>query len=517
MDKSSLLEWYFAGLRKQALTANIGHDLTPMALIKADQDLLKEKIERDLKDTKENELPGSASSPGNSVEDKFQKQTLHQNAVPFIVGITVLSLLSLIVSESTQAAGGNHVVSCILLLATTLGVIASAISISQGSASQQFSKRLLNSLNIVPGKQAKSATGELQRTIEQVQDSLYLMKQKELLTFDYCPFILCELDEEGTIKTLNQTAQKTWGYSIASLLNSEIGDLLQMSSIETLFESMSRCKRMGRPETVEIATTSQSGAVVYLAWRTEWSSSAKAFYCMAEDVTIRVEHENLKTEMRQMLTHDLKAPINNLYMWTYNMLYGNYGEINQEASDSLKKTQQNIQSILMLLENLLDVDKLESGMMPSNKTAYSIKESIEKTTQLLADWAKEAGVCFEAETSTLQVLADEQQVTRILTNFCSNAIKWTEPGKSVEIRVKEKNQQAIIEVLDSGPGIPVEVKARLFERWTSSEGASKKSLPSTGIGLYMTKKFAELQNGAVGASDREGGGSIFWLALPLAK
>lgn len=520
MDKSSLLEWYFAGLRKQALSNNVAHDLTPMALIKADQELLKEKIERELSNVKrEGDLAGKGPTSGidsGSVEIA-SKRTLQIDIRPFVLGFSVLSFSALIFSSFHNSPAGDQIVKGMLMLTTALGVFTSTICFSQSSASQKLCRLILGSTRSEQPKTVKGSTGQLHQAIDELQEKLQMMKQKELLTFDYCPYILAELDEEGAFKTLNQTAEKTWGYSIAYLLNKEIGDLLHFSSIEALFESMSRCKRMCRPETVEIATISQSGSLVYLAWRSEWSASAQSFYCVAEDITIRVAHENLKTEMRQMLTHDLKAPINNLSMWIYNMLYGTYGEINQEASSSLKKTQQNIQSILLLLENLLDIDKVESGMMPSNKKVFSVQESIDKTTQLLSDWAKEAGVSIEAESTALNVVADEQQVTRILTNFCSNAVKWTPAGKSIIIRATAKDKQVLVEVLDSGPGIPEEVKSNLFERWTSSEGSTKKSLPSTGIGLYMTKKFAELQDGTVGASDREGGGSIFWLSLPAAK
>lgn len=520
MDKSKLLEWYFAGLRKQALSSNLAHDLTPISLIRADQELLKEKIEREIKDgssestafTKE----GSVEYPGKLSASPDLEIPKNSNESPWLFSIIALAIIGLIVCMLQSDPVSKWLLFTTLLIIMLLATKLTVARIKQTKALQAYLE-LFDSLNIKRRGSAQNTTVLLQTAAEELAASVQLMNQKELLIFEYCPYILCELDEEGTIKTLNQTAQKTWGYARESLLNREIGDLLHLDSIEELFESMSRCKRLGRPETVEIATISRSGSIVHLSWRTEWSSSGQAFYCMAEDISIRVEHENLKTEMRQMLTHDLKAPINNLSMWTYNMLYGSYGEINREASDSLKKTQQNLQSILMLLENLLDIDKVESGMMPSNKKVFVIQESIDRSIQLLADWAKEADVKIESEPSDLRVNADEQQVTRILTNFCSNAIKWTPAGNTITIRARSKDKQVIIEVMDRGPGIPDSVKGRLFERWTSAESAAKNTPASTGIGLYMAKKFAELQGGELGASEREGGGSIFWLSLPSAK
>ncbi len=520
MDKTKLLEWYFAGLRKQALTSNLAHDLTPMSLIQADQDLLKEKIERDLQQ-KSSEGRNSAEAKANSA-DRSEKDTRHleppsfkteMDESPWIMSIPMLAFLGLALSFDD---GSRWVVAAIFFSIMLIAVMLTIIRKKQVSALQSYID-LFESLEIKFSEGKRSTSSLLRTAAEQLQSSIQLMKQKELLAFEYCPYILCELDEDGKFKTLNQTAFKAWGYTAEALLNKEIGDLLHVDSIEILFESMSRCKRMGRPETVEIASLNESGSLIHLSWRTEWSSSAQAFYCMAEDITIRVEHENLKTEMRQMLTHDLKAPINNLSMWTYNMLYGSYGEINSEASDSLKKTQQNLQSILMLLENLLDIDKVESGMMPSNKKKFLINDSIDRSIQLLADWAKDVGVKLEARNSDLQVIADEQQVTRILTNFLSNAIKWTPAGETVTVRARTEEQKVLVEVMDKGPGIPESVKNRLFERWTSAESAAKNTPPSTGIGLYMAKKFAELQGGAVGASEREGGGSIFWLKLPVSK
>ena len=530
MDKTSLLEWYFAGLRKQALTANLAHDLTPMALIKADQDLLKERIELELKDEDKNGSKENSnfSESSRNTGTKNLSTALSTDLSGFTLSLLVIAILGFLLTFLGASVETSYLLRGVFILAACVSSILLLNIRKQRSIIQDFSETFGagSSANLTlaqnPNKDSSGMTRAnsmqmLAQTIDRLHDDLQLMKQKELLTFDYCPHILCELDEEGTIRTLNRTAEKTWGYTAKSLLNTEIGDRLHFDSIEVLFESLSRCKRMGRPETVEIATLTKSGSIVHLAWRSEWSTSANAYYCMAEDITIRVEHENLKTEMRQMLTHDLKAPINNLSMWTYNMLYGSYGEIPPDASVSLKKTQNNLQAILTLLENLLDVDKLESGMMPVNKKVFSIQESVDKTAQLLSDWAREAGVTLQVESSDFSVMADEQQVTRILTNFCSNAIKWTPPNGVVTIKCRSEDNRVIIEVADTGPGIPDEVKGRLFERWTSTEGSEKQSIRGTGIGLYMTKKFAELQGGSVGAEAREGGGSSFSLSVPLAK
>jgi signal transduction histidine kinase len=221
--------------------------------------------------------------------------------------------------------------------------------------------------------------------------------------------------------------------------------------------------------------------------------------------------------MKAMINHDLRAPISALSFWIDNMLLGTYGELDGAMNDSLSRSSRNVKTILSLLDDLVDIEKLESEKMKAVKANVRIQECFDHLSRVFVDWLKETQLSVHFEATDCVVLADFEQLNRILQNFFSNAIKWSPAGTEIRLRAHKQNSFVIIEVEDSGPGIKAEQKEQLFERWGTLNASPRQNSPSSGLGLYISKKLAELQGGAVAVRDSDKGGSIFSVSLPAGS
>ena len=501
MKSQELLEWYFAFLRKDSQSRDASN-FTPMALIKADQEIIKQRISENI--AKEKTSAQKREAAGASISLQKVSQVPRKTLVLVCVIVCALQLSIALVLPTL-----NHLIPA----TTALCLILSCLALND----ERKSELRINSAikHALPDQECVSKPGDLYKSIDVLINQNNLLKQKELLTFDYCPYLLCELDESFAVKSINFKASSLWGISKQQLAGINIMNLLSEPSRDLLSESLQRSQRFSNADSVNIISLAK-GECVDLLWRSEWSETAKSYFCLAEDISLRMENERIKAEMSTMITHDLKAPISALVFWIDNMLSGCYGDLHEDAVYSLKRTDRNLRSVLALLDNLMDVEKLESSLVPCNKQKLKLNDSFDRVSEILADWLMEAKLELSCQANELEVFADQEQVDRILINYCSNAIKVSPAGASIILRARAEGRNAVIEVIDQGPGIPANLKGSLFHRLLSPSAPNTKLSAGSGIGLYAARKFAELQGGSVGASEGVNGGTILWFSLPRA-
>ncbi len=136
--------------------------------------------------------------------------------------------------------------------------------------------------------------------------------------------------------------------------------------------------------------------------------------------------------------------------------------------------------------------------------------------ELLRAWCEAANLSLIFEVTDIVVEADIEQCVRILTNLCTNAIKWSPSGGSILVKARKNTKFVTVEVSDNGPGLSEQAQETLFQRWGNGSSAQGQLTPSAGLGLYIAKKFAGLQGGTIGVKSAPGEGATFWFTLSLA-
>jgi PAS domain S-box-containing protein len=529
---NELQDWYLAYLRKNAQSAPGARDLTPMALVKADSELLKQHIEENSGAEAGANKEASAfkekwqayrgqPSYDRAAADSLEKASVFIQPFPLWLGTSItLGLASF--PLLCMSAATNFFLPILVL--TSLSFLLILVLLKTVQSKSRLESRIIEKFSEHGSVLQGSGTGDLdcrraniEESLDRLLKMLELTRQKESLIFDFCPYLLCKTNSQRKILALNSNASKIWGYGNSELMGLPLEELLSGKSRQNLLASLARCQKDSAPEELEISLTGKDGQTRDLHWRTEWSASAEAYFCIGEDISARKENERLKEELAAMITHDLRAPISALSFWADNMLSGTYGEVSQKTASSLRRTQRNLKGVLSLLDNLLDLDKLEAGSFKSVPGKLPLQDCFKQASDLLSDWTAELEIEFEIEYTELVVLADQGLLNRILLNFCSNAVKWSPRGAKILLRSRKEGSYAVVEIEDHGPGVPAELQDSLFQRWSTSGAAPRKSSAGAGLGLYIARRFAELQGGSVGMRNSEPGGSIFWVSLPLAS
>jgi PAS domain S-box-containing protein len=234
----------------------------------------------------------------------------------------------------------------------------------------------------------------------------------------------------------------------------------------------------------------------------------------------RVQQANrLKSEFLANMSHELRTPLNGIIGFAEIMHDGRVGPISGEHKEYLGDILASARHLLQLINDILDLSKVEAGKMEFNPEAVNLPILVDEVREIVRTLAgkKRIEVKNEFDPALLAVEADPRSLKQILYNYLSNALKFTPDDGSVTIRVKPEDARHFrIEVEDNGIGIKSEDLSRLFFEFQQLDAGSTKKYSGTGLGLALTKKIVEAQQGRVGVSSTPGKGSVFYAILPRA-
>ncbi len=230
-------------------------------------------------------------------------------------------------------------------------------------------------------------------------------------------------------------------------------------------------------------------------------------------LAIASEH---KSQFFANMSHELRTPLNAVLGYAELLQDGLYGELPDRAKPVIARVQSNGTHLLGLINDILDLSKMEAGEMSLMLEAYSMRNVIEAvigTTGSLAH-AKGLKVTQEIVDNLPAGFGDERRLTQVLLNIVSNGIKFTETG-GVTIRAKVIDEDFELCVEDTGPGIAPEDQARIFEAFQQADNTSTRIKGGTGLGLSISKRFVDMHGGTISVTSAPGTGSIFRVLIPI--
>jgi PAS domain S-box-containing protein len=228
------------------------------------------------------------------------------------------------------------------------------------------------------------------------------------------------------------------------------------------------------------------------------------------------ELDRLKTEFFANISHELRTPLTLILGPVRKRLAA--AEVNEAERRGLELIERNARLLLRYVNDLLDLSKLDAGRMDAEYAEVDLAHMVRRVASNFESLAKERGVGCAIETpGSLPVEVDPPKIERVLLNLLSNAFKFTPAGGAVRIAVGGVGDRAIVEVEDTGPGIPAERREAIFERFGQLERGADRRFGGTGLGLSIVKQFVSLHGGSIRVEDpRNPGGSLFRVELPLA-
>lgn len=232
------------------------------------------------------------------------------------------------------------------------------------------------------------------------------------------------------------------------------------------------------------------------------------------------ELDRLKSAFLANMSHELRTPLNSILGFTDVMLEGLDGDLTDYMDNDLRLIQKNGQHLLHLINDVLDMAKIESGRMNLHPEKFVLHELFEEVVSITSTLASEKNLALFIEPDSdreFQVFADNTRIRQVLINLVNNAIKFTETGKISLKAALLGNARALITVKDTGIGIPADELETIFQEFTQVDSSTTRKVGGTGLGLPISRRLVEMHGGRLWAESAgiEGEGATFFVELPL--
>jgi len=223
-----------------------------------------------------------------------------------------------------------------------------------------------------------------------------------------------------------------------------------------------------------------------------------------------------KSEFLANMSHELRTPLNAILGYTELILDNIYGDVPEKIQEVLERLEKNGRHLLNLINDVLDLSKIEAGQLTLSLNEYSMGDVIQTVSTSVEALAAEKDLDLKVEVSKDLSIGkgDEQRIAQVILNLVGNAIKFTDEGE-VKIEVTVSNETFLVSVHDTGPGVTEADQQKIFDEFQQADGSSTRKKGGTGLGLSISKKIIDMHGGRIWVESTLGKGSTFRFTLPI--
>lgn len=309
------------------------------------------------------------------------------------------------------------------------------------------------------------------------------------------------LDPENRILMINQTAREAFGVNG----NWQGHSVVEVFENEHLLSLIRASNSTSRREEIEL----KEGRI-FNAQRTPIPVVGQAI--VMQDITHLKELDRIKSEFVTTVSHDLRSPLTAIL--GYVELIERTGSLSDQQRGFIQRVRSSVEQITLLVSDLLDLGRIEAGLDGAKeqlKLGSLVRESAGNITELVE--AKGLNLSLDLYDNSLEVLADPIRMRQMIGNLLENAIKYTPDGGAIRLEVETEDDQVILRVKDSGPGIPPVDQPYLFDKFYRASNVCEDT-PGTGLGLSIVKSIVDNHDGRIWVESNLGQGAVFTVVLP---
>ena len=268
--------------------------------------------------------------------------------------------------------------------------------------------------------------------------------------------------------------------------------------------------------------------VTYVPHWDEKEGTIKGFFALTSDISDRKAIERMKDEFISVVSHELRTPLTSIHSALKLLATGQLGQLSQDGQQMLGIADENTDRLVRLVNNVLDLQRIESGAVTMDRQMCDAAELMVKATEAMQAMARQYAIKLLTKPITIDLWVDPDYIVQALTNLLSNAIKFSTPNTTVSLSVqcltpqkKRKGKKRLspssvqFRVKDQGTGIPKNKLETIFERFHQVDSSDARKKGGTGLGLTICRKIIEQHDGEIWAESIEGEGSTFVFTLPL--
>jgi PAS domain S-box-containing protein len=335
-------------------------------------------------------------------------------------------------------------------------------------------------------------------------------------------------DEFGRITRVNPAAQELLGYSEEELIGTWfpkqiVAVTFEDTQINLIDRAVTKAFLTGKPVTDKMYYRRKNGQKIPVAVNVSpiiLNGKPLGAIEVFRDITFEQEVDRMKSEFISLASHQLRTPLSAIKTYTH-MLYDGYmGSLNRDQKQALNTIIGASNRMNELLSTLLNITRMESGVIAITPKSLQIDKLASEVLNDLAHMANSKAIKLELKTKgnySLNIKTDSLIVKEVLSNLVSNGIKYTPDNGNVTVTVRPRRTDIVIEVTDSGWGIPEFAQDQIFSKFFRAQNIVKRETTGTGLGLYLVKGLLDALGGEIWFSSKENKSTTFYFSLPRVR
>lgn len=328
------------------------------------------------------------------------------------------------------------------------------------------------------------------------------------------------IDEAGFITLFNAGAERMFEYAQEDILGKKVNllmsppyDIEHDAHIKAYLDTGVK-KALGANRTLDARRKSGEIFPIEISIGEVSVGDRKLFTGIIRDITERHEIDRMKNEFISVVSHEIRTPLTSLRGSLGLLSGGVISELNEQGKALIDIAVNNSDRLIRLINDILDLEKIESGKLELQFTSHQIGNLITRAIEEMGGLASGSGIKIETEVEPSLVDADGDAILQVLTNLISNAIKFSEPGSPILISSNFLENETEIHVADRGRGIPPEALESIFDRFQQVDSSDVREKGGTGLGLAICNAIVQQHGGQIWVESEPGNGSIFSFSLP---
>ena len=344
-------------------------------------------------------------------------------------------------------------------------------------------------------------------SIERLNNALVATQRRIRTILTSFPLGLIVLGEGSRIEAVNNQVQDIFQYLPEELAGNDLDFLFpEIGTVEV------------NPKPVRVKARRKNGEFfpVEIYVNEFEAGEQRRIFVHLQDITERHRLEQLRQDLVAMVSHDLRTPLTSIRGTLTMVDEGVYGELNGSGKRAIARAQQSADYLISLVRDLLDAEKIESGSLEMDLVETTVGKVVQLTSHAIQVVAKESSVRVESDYTNDAFVADEDRIAQVLINLASNAIKYSPEGGTVRITAGLEGTNVKFYVTDQGPGIPLHMQSRIFERYQQLSQPKEKQRKGFGLGLAICKALVVMHGGSIWVESTVGKGSTFCVSIPMS-
>lgn len=392
--------------------------------------------------------------------------------------------------------------------------------------SLEISSGELENLNI----QLQSEGERIEKEVEKRTQELSVERNKLTVILSGIVDSVIAVDLQKKIILFNKAAENLTGYKAAQVIGKPIDEVIKLFDNVTQISSETFCpmpqnnfegiiyNKLG----LKILGLNQKQAYVDLLTGQIKEGPVSNLGCILtlHDVSKEMQLEEMKLDFVSMAAHELRTPLTAIKSYLYIFLRDYAKSMDAKQTSILSRINISTQRLVSLVENLLNVSRIEKGTLTLSLLPLDWVKNIDEEIAEIIDQANDKKITLEfikPQQSSINVIADKFRINEVLSNLLENAVAYTSPEGKITVWLERKGNEVITHIQDTGKGIPKDALPNLFTKFFRVSGILEQGSKGTGLGLYIAKSVVQLHKGKIWVNSELGKGSTFSFSLPCTN